>query len=234
MLSTCWWCADLPVDGHWRVRFAFYVPAFSHGALPESVFPSEALEPVSNQDFIDVEINGVTQTLTAEHSLEGHKEEVEIIMDGQRAMYTFSFHSSKGVRQLHPFITSGEITLIRDRLPPPAPSGPMGSLEARVADAVDGKDIAKSKRVSNGYVKKAWTLDSEAVMLVFQGSTLVQELTANKGSFKEQLPAGTYSCLTLHSKFYANFESNCVVLPKPQKTFLGQISLSPWLNPGNT
>ncbi len=222
------------MNGHWRVRFAFFVPAFSGGAVPTAIFPSEGLGRSDPQDSIEVEINGVQQTLTAVPSLQGHKEEVEILIDGQRAIYRFTFHSSKGVRQLHPFITAGEFSLIRDRFPPPPPGGPMGSLEAVVADAVDGKLLAKEGLVSNGYVKGAWKLDSEAVMLVFQGSTLVRQITANKGGLKEELPSGSYSCLTLASKFYAEFKSRCVVLPKPQTTLLGQISLSPWLNPGNT
>ena len=43
--------------------------------------------------------------------------------------------------------------------------------------------------------------------------------------------AGSYSCITVHSHFYSNFIQNCDILPRPQETFLGQISLSPWLNP---
>lgn len=39
----------------------------------------------------------------------------------------------------------------------------------QVADAVDGKDIKPNKKVSNGYVKKSWTIDGEAKIYVFQG-----------------------------------------------------------------
>jgi hypothetical protein len=131
------------VKGQWRVRFAFFVPAYSSRTEPTAIFPEEGLGPSDPQDSIEVEINGVQQTLTAVPSLQGHKEEVEILIDGQRAIYSFTFRSSKGVRQLHPFITAGEISLIRDRFPPPPPGGPMGSLEAVVADAVDGTLLAK-------------------------------------------------------------------------------------------
>jgi len=138
------------------------------------------------------------------------------------------------VRQLHPFITAGEITLMRDRNPPPSPGGPMGTVIANVADAVDGRDIKPNKKISNGYVKKAWLIESEAKMLVFQGSTLVRELAFAGADLKEELAAGEYSCMTIYQRFYANYVRDCIVLPTPQKTFLGQISLSPWLNPGNT
>ena len=211
---------DLPVDGHWRVRFAFYTPAFDHGAVMGSVFPEQSLAPGSPEDAIDVNINGQMQTLVAQRSLAGHKEEVEIIMDGQRMLFSFKFRSSKGVKQLHPFITAGEIALIKDRLPPPAPSGPLGTVYSNIADAVDGKAIKPNKKVSNGYVKGAWKIDSEARFLVFQGSTLVRELE--------------FSGSKLHSHFYTVFLPDCKILPKPQKTFLGQLSMSPWLNPGNT
>jgi len=139
------------------------------------------------------------------------------------------------VRQLHPFITAGEITLIRDRNPPPTASGPEGKLiVSKIADAVDGLAIQPNKKVSNGYVKKRWKIDGEAKIYVYQGSTLVRELTAVKAKLSESLPAGSYSCITVHSKFYASFVQHCDILPQPQKTYLGQISLSPWLNPGNT
>ena len=225
---------DLPVDGHWRVRFAFYTPAFDHGAVMGSVFPEQSLAPGSPEDAIDVNINGQMQTLVAQRSLAGHKEEVEIIMDGQRMLFSFKFRSSKGVKQLHPFITAGEIALIKDRLPPPAPSGPVGTVYSNIADAVDGKAIKPNKKVSNGYVKGAWKIDSEARFLVFQGSTLVRELEFSGSKLKDELPAGSFSCMAVHSHFYTVFLPDCKILPKPQKTFLGQLSMSPWLNPGNT
>jgi hypothetical protein len=225
---------DLPVDGHWRVRFAFFVPGFDTGAVLGSVFPDEGLAPGSPEDSIEVNINGQTQTLVAKQDLRGHKEEVEIVMDGQRMLYTFNFRSSKGVGQLHPFITAAEIALIKDRLPSPPPDGPMGTIESQVADAIDGKLLQPDKKVSNGYVKKAWKLGDEAKLLLFQGSSLVREISYHKGKLKEEIPAGSFSCMVVYPKFYTNFIQDCVVLPKPQKTFLGQISLSPWLNPGNT
>jgi hypothetical protein len=110
----------------------------------------------------------------------------------------------------------------------------MGTVIANVADAVDGRDIKPNKKISNGYVKKAWLIESEAKMLVFQGSTLVRELAFAGADLKEELAAGEYSCMTIYQRFYANYVRDCIVLPTPQKTFLGQISLSPWLNPGNT
>lgn len=97
----------------------------------------------------------------------------------------------------------------------------MGTWICNVADAVDGKDIEPSKTISNGYVKNAWKIKEEAKMLVFQGSTLVRELSFVQCDLKEEIPAGSYSCPIIHTRFYANFERNCLVLPTPQKTYVG-------------
>lgn len=107
---------DLPENGHWRVKFEFCMPGQrSVMAQCRQVF-CQNLNKAWN---IEVNINGVTQTLVVVHSLSEHKEEEEIIMNGQRLTFHFQLHSSKGVRQIHPFLTAAEVLLMRDRLPPP-------------------------------------------------------------------------------------------------------------------
>ncbi len=135
---------DLPVNGQWRVRFAFFVPALA-SVVSEAIFPLEGIDAVSPDDSVEVTINGVVKTLTAEISLRGHKKEVEMLIDGQRLLYVFKFKSSKGVVQLHPFVTAAEISLVRDRNPSPAGPGPIGTIVGGVIDAVDGKPIMPTR-----------------------------------------------------------------------------------------
>jgi hypothetical protein len=54
----------------------------------------------------------------------------------------------------------------------------------------------------------------------------VRELSFKKANLKEDLPAGSYSCITVEPQFYANFLRDCDVLPAPQKSMIGQQSVS--------
>ena len=45
---------DLPVDGHWRIRFAFFVPAFASSSVPGAIFPAEGLATTSPEDSVEV------------------------------------------------------------------------------------------------------------------------------------------------------------------------------------
>jgi hypothetical protein len=76
----------------------------------------------------------------------------------------------------HPFITSAEISLVRDRNPAPAEGTAKGTLTARAIDAVDGTAIDVDKKVSNGYKPKAWKIEDAPTLSIYKGSTLVGQV----------------------------------------------------------
>lgn len=223
---------DLPVDGQWLVRFGFFVPDYSGAAAPDDIFPDESVGPVSETDTILVNLNGNTKLLRASTALMGHKEPVEIMVQGQQLRFRFDFSSARPVKQLHPFISPGEVTLIRDRNPPPPPGGP-GRLAATARDAVDGNQLSLGAKVSNGYITGRWTVEDQVKISVFSGSTLVTQTAFTNGALDIEVPSGSYSCLVLMPEFYAYFQKSCVVQPSVT-TYLGDVSLSPILSPDTT
>ena len=78
----------------------------------------------------------------------------------------------------HPFITSAEISLVRDRNPAPAEAAgtAKGTLTARAIDAVDGTAIDVDKKVSNGYKPKTWKIEDAPTLSIYKGSTLVGQV----------------------------------------------------------
>mmetsp|Transcript_4991 Transcript_4991/g.15814 ORF Transcript_4991/g.15814 Transcript_4991/m.15814 type:complete len:363 (+) Transcript_4991:7119-8207(+) len=227
---------NLPVDGRWLVRFSFFAPAYSATAGPDDIFPTQSIGQPVDGDAIDMNLNGVKKTQATSPDLYGHKVPMEFTIEGQQLRYRFDFRSSSPVRRLHPFITSGEVILLRDRNnPPPLPptAAGMGTLNAHVTDAVDGQDLAVGSQVSNGYVANAWTIAQEATLYVYSGSTLVTQLQFNRGSLEAQVPAGDYSCIALMPNFYAIFVKECDVFPKVT-SYIGELALSPVLTPGTT
>jgi hypothetical protein len=222
---------NLPVDGRWKVAFDFFVPKYDGGNAAESIFPNEAISAVSADDAIDCNINGVLKTLKSSADLAGHKQSLEFEVEGQVLTYRFDFLSPSVPSFAHPFITAAEITLIRDRNQAPA-GGATGKVQAKCIDAVDGRPIKDNGKVSNGYKKKAWKLDSDPTLSVFKGSTLIAQKDMPKGRYKDQLPVGSYSCMVRHVNFYTTFIKNCDITS--QGLQLGDVALSPVLNPGDS
>jgi len=222
---------NLPVDGRWKVAFDFFVPKYDGGSAAESIFPNEAISAVSADDAIDCNINGVLKTLKSSADLAGHKQSLEFEVEGQVLTYRFDFLSPSVPSFAHPFITAAEITLIRDRNQAPA-GGATGKVEAKCIDAVDGRPIKDNGKVSNGYKKNAWKLDSDPTLSVFKGSTLIAQKDMPKGRYKDQLPVGSYSCMVRHVNFYTTFIKNCDITS--QGLQLGDVALSPVLNPGDS
>jgi hypothetical protein len=226
---------NLPVDGRWLVRFGFFSPAFSARADPNAIFPTQSIGQPSAGATIDMNINGVTQTFRASSSNFGQKLPVEFTVEGQQLRYRFDFRSSSPIRRLHPFITPGEVVLVRDRnpAPPPPPDGSRGKAMATARDAVDGNVLAMGAMVSNGYIAASWKVADEVDISFFTGSTLVSKQTFKNGNLEADVPPGSYSCIAVADNFYAYFLRQCDVLPRVP-TYLGDLSLSPMLNPGTT
>jgi hypothetical protein len=163
---------NLPVDGRWLVSFDFYVPKFDAGSSPFSIFPEEAIGAVSEEDVIDCTINGVQKTLTTSQELSGHKQALQFEIEGQVLDYHFTFHSPTIPAFTHPFVTAAEVSLLRDRNEAP-PAGQTAQLWAKAIDAVDGSTLKKGAKVSNGYKKKAWTIETDPTISIFKGTTLI-------------------------------------------------------------
>jgi len=223
---------NLPVKGVWLLRFGFFVPAYNRQAYLNAIFPGESVETVAEGDSIEVNINGVTKTLTSTPDLQGHKEFVELTAEGMQIRYSFHFKSSKVPKILHPFVSPGEVTLLRDSNEAPAGAGTMGTMVASAVDAVDGKTLNVGRSVSNGYIASEWVIQQDPKVLIFQGSTLVRETTFLNGKLDETLPVGQYSCIGILRRFYTFFIRNCNVVAGTN--YLGPFPFSPVLNPGNT
>jgi len=222
---------NLPVDGRWMVRFDFYVPKFDAGKSPDSIFPEESISAVSEENVIDCNINGVLKTLQSSAGLAGHKQALEFEVEGQVLEYHFDFLSPDIPSYSHPFITAAEITLLRDRNTAPPP-GALGKMHAEVIDAVDGRDIKDNNKVSNGYKKKAWMMESDPKVSIFKGTTLIAERVMPSGKINEKLPIGAYSCMFRHLNFYTVFIKDFDIAAAGLE--LGYIAMSPILNPGNS
>lgn len=69
----------------------------------------------------------------------------------------------------HPFITAAEISLVRDRNEAP-PGGPEKKVVGNAIDGVDGRKLKQNKKVSNGYKKKAWKLETNGEILGLEQS----------------------------------------------------------------
>lgn len=224
---------DMPLDGRWLVKFDFFVPKYDKAAHPESIFPSEAIGAVSNEDVIEVYINGVKKTLQTNSDLAGHKQAIEFEVEGQVLEYRFDFLSPTVPTYTHPFITAAEISLVRDRNPSPA----MGNVKARVRglciDAVDGRKLKENSKVSNGYKKKAWKVETDPTLSIFKGSTLILSKTMPKGKIRERFPVGKFSCMIKHINFYTVFVPDCDIEAR-EGLELGDIAMSPVLNPGDS
>jgi len=173
----------------------------------------------------------VEQTLQSSSELAGHKQVVEFQVEGQVLNFHFAFHSPDVPAASHPFITAAEISLIRDRNEAP-PGGAEKKVLAQAIDGVDGKSLKINKKVSNGYKKGAWKLESNADISFFRGSTLVASRQMPSGKLKAEVPMGSYSCMIRHVKFYTAFIEDCHVTNKGLT--LGDVALSPVLNPGDT
>jgi len=221
---------ELPVDGRWLVRFGFFVPS-KGPAEAEEIFPDERFGDPNESDEYRLNINGQQRTLLASRELRGHKEAIDLVVEGQELRYRFDFRAAEVPRFVHAFFSNAEVTLVRDKNLPPPSSG-NGRIVAEAVDAVDGKTLSVGRRVSNGYVEGAWKVQENPKLSVFAGSTLVKELVFSNGKLDEEVPQGPFSCIATLTDFYAVFVRNCKV--QAGTNYLGQLSLSPVLNPGNT
>jgi len=222
---------ELPVDGRWIARFGFFVPSKGRADADE-IFPVEKFDTPDETDEYKLNINGQERVLYASRSLQGHKESIEIVFEGQELRYRFDYKSAKVPRFVHAFFSNAEVTLIRDKNLPPSSSSSSGRIVAEATDAVDGKTLSVGRWVSNGYVEGAWKVGEDPKLSVFAGSTLVKEISFSSGKLDEELPVGDYSCIAMIKDFYAVFVRNCKVARG--NNYLGQLSFSPVLNPGNT
>ena len=152
---------------------------------------------------VQIDLNGEQRSIATTADAQGHKQFLAFTIEGQQLRYRFRFHSSKVPKVLHPFLTPGEVVLLRDRNPVPSLGAQMGRLVAQALDADDGKRLTKGRKVSNGYVDDVWKLEEEVKLLVFRGSTLCFELDFTGGNLDAQLPVGEYACIAIISRFYA-------------------------------
>jgi len=192
---------NLPVDGQWQIRFGFFTPTYIAGTDPSVVFPAESMGPPVVGDSISMNINGLTQIFNVTSTATGKRLPVVFTVEDQQLRYRFIFMSPTPVGRAHPFISPGEVVLLRDRnvltAALAAPATLLGNLAASAIDAADGNLLAKGAAVSNGYVAGAWSITQEATLSVFSGTTLVAQLSFSGGKINAALPAGTYSCIAV-------------------------------------
>jgi hypothetical protein len=134
------------------------------------------------------------------------------------------------VRRLHPFVATGQLTLVRDRNPIPQLSAPVGSFRGQALNAVDGKRLGVGTRVSNGYTANIWTVSEEVKLSLFVGSTLAQEVPLTNGRFTVSLPAGQYTCIATTPQYYTFYDDSCRVNSAGE--LYKNLVMSPMLNPG--
>jgi len=222
---------ELPVDGRWELQFYIGSPAYDRNAPDDVNFPTQNVGEPDHEETAKLIFGNNEKTYINNANLQGHKKFVKQYIDGQTFRFRFEFESANAVRKLHMWISTGQITLIRDRNPPARISTKMGTLVGKAINACDGKRLKPGNKVSNGYIKNAWKNNDEANLMLFQGSTLIYEVPMNKGSFNLKVPAGRYTCVATHGKYYSFYDPDCEVKAGKRKRKI--VAMSPMLNPGS-
>jgi len=96
-----------------------------------------------------------------------------------------------------------------------------------------GRKLKENSKVSNGYKKKAWKVETDPTLSIFKGSTLILSKTMPKGKIRKRFPVGKFSCMIKHINFYTVFVPDCDIEAR-KGLELGDIAMSPVLNPGDS
>jgi hypothetical protein len=222
---------ELPVDGRWELQFYIGSPAYDRNAPDGQNFPVQNVAEPDHEETTTLIFGSDEKKYVNDANLQGHKKFIKQYFDGQTFRFRFEFESANAVRRLHMWISTGQITLVRDRNPPAQISTPMGTLVGKAINACDGKRLRAGNKVSNGYIKNAWDNDGEINLMLFQGSTLMYEVPMNRGSFRLKVPAGRYTCVATHGKYYSFYDPDCEVMASETKQKV--VAMSPMLNPGS-
>jgi hypothetical protein len=227
---------DLPLDGQWLLQLYVGGPAYDRNAPPNQAWPTQNTGIPNPADSIKLSFNGREQTWTNVAKLQGTKTVITEVITGSKLAYRFDYKSGNTVRRLHPFVSNGQITLIRDSGSPPASKSLPGTVFGKCINAVDGKIIMPGAVVSNGGPTPSITTmkipDSspEIVLSLFVGSSLFTTVPVTNGQFSISVPAGKYGVLATMPHFYAFYDDEFEVVSGQQNELLA--GLSPVLNPG--
>jgi len=202
---------------------------------------------------IECRLNGAVHNLSAVGMVAGQKREMLMVVRGQELRYRFDFLSAHGQVYvegdgdgpgwpfysrgsetefhysgrahvgLQPFITSSEVSLIRDHRPALSADSKVktGTLRARVTDASDESVLGKNKNVSNGYHPGAWKLHTDPTISLFRGS----QLFAGPGP-RRILASNTYSINAWNSNLkavQASDEEPQYTATMPGGSFVGSV-----------
>ena len=228
---------QLPMNATWLLQLYVGGAGYDRNAPSSQAWPTESAGVPDPGDCINMEFNGNVHNWTNTVQNQGKKTVITQLISGNILYYRFDFKSSKTILLLHPLVSNGQITLVRDENAPPVSSAAMGNIIGKCIDGIDGIIIKPGAVVSNGGIAPANTMQipdaaGEVMLSLFVGSTLFMVIQVHNGQFSASVPAGKYGVIATMDHFYAFYDPNFEVLPGLSNNLI--VVLSPTLNPGSS